>query len=126
MLVKFINGNRTNLLLIIVGLATTVGLVFALLVGYSRIYLGVHYVGDVVCGALLGVMLGMIVSGAVIRCLRIRIIHNVYRGGKFAATANGPTAWKSLLPVTLNSFCLVNNKVTNDCRLSVDLINFAV
>lgn len=66
------------------------GLVFALLVGYSRIYLGVHYVGDVVCGALLGTVLGMIVSSAVIRCLRIRIIHNFYRGGKITATAYGP------------------------------------
>lgn len=90
MLVKFTNGNRTNLLLIIVGLAATVGLVFALLVGYSRIYLGVHYVGDVVCGALLGVMPGMIVSGAVIRCLRIRIIRNVYRGGKFTPLLTNP------------------------------------
>lgn len=33
-------------------------LLWASLVGYSRIYLGVHFPGDVVCGALLGSMVG--------------------------------------------------------------------
>ena len=32
--------------------------VWATLVGYSRIYLGWHYFGDVVCGALLGIAIG--------------------------------------------------------------------
>jgi undecaprenyl-diphosphatase len=35
---------------------------WALLVSYSRIYNGVHYPGDVVCGALLGVLLALLVS----------------------------------------------------------------
>ena len=40
----------------------TVGMIFwASLVSYSRIYLGVHYPGDVLCGALLGVILAVIV-----------------------------------------------------------------
>jgi undecaprenyl-diphosphatase len=31
---------------------------WALVIGYSRVYLGVHYPGDVICGSLLGVMIG--------------------------------------------------------------------
>ena len=37
-------------------------LFWALLVGYSRIYVGVHYPGDVVFGALLGSILGWLLS----------------------------------------------------------------
>ncbi|MBN1145214.1 MAG: phosphatase PAP2 family protein [Bacteroidales bacterium] len=40
----------------------TAGMVFwASLVSYSRIYLGVHYPGDVLCGALLGVILAVLI-----------------------------------------------------------------
>jgi undecaprenyl-diphosphatase len=35
--------------------------IWAILTGYSRIYCGVHYPGDVICGALLGVLLGWLV-----------------------------------------------------------------
>jgi undecaprenyl-diphosphatase len=31
---------------------------WALVVGYSRIYLGVHYPGDVICGSILGMLIG--------------------------------------------------------------------
>ena len=34
---------------------------WALLTAYSRIYLGVHYLGDVLCGALLGVLVAVII-----------------------------------------------------------------
>jgi len=36
-------------------------LIWALVVSYSRIYLGVHYPGDVLCGALLGTILAYLV-----------------------------------------------------------------
>lgn len=37
----------------------TYGIIFwAMMIGYSRIYLGVHYPGDVICGSMLGVLIG--------------------------------------------------------------------
>ena len=35
--------------------------IWALLTAYSRVYLGVHYVGDVVCGAVLGILVGLLI-----------------------------------------------------------------
>jgi undecaprenyl-diphosphatase len=35
---------------------------WALLVSYSRIYSGVHYPGDIICGALLGISIGLLVN----------------------------------------------------------------
>ena len=36
---------------------------WAALIAYSRIYLGVHYPADICCGAILGIILGLIVGG---------------------------------------------------------------
>jgi undecaprenyl-diphosphatase len=37
----------------------TIGIIlWAIIIGYSRIYLGVHYPGDVICGSLLGALIG--------------------------------------------------------------------
>jgi undecaprenyl-diphosphatase len=43
------------------GLFTCTILLFALVTGYSRIYLGLHFVSDVVAGALVGIVVGYIV-----------------------------------------------------------------
>lgn len=46
---------------------------WAVLVSYSRIYMGVHYPGDVLCGALLGLVAGTI-AWAIFRLLRRRLL----------------------------------------------------
>lgn len=42
---------------------------WAILTSYSRIYVGVHYPGDVLCGAALGIMLGISLSVLFVRYL---------------------------------------------------------
>jgi undecaprenyl-diphosphatase len=36
-------------------------IIWAMIIGYSRIYLGVHYPGDVLCGSMLGVLVGWVI-----------------------------------------------------------------
>lgn len=54
-----------------------IGIVFAFLVGYSRIYLGVHYPLDVLGGWILGAGLGALVAWAAFAAERRRRPHKV-------------------------------------------------
>ncbi len=65
----FVSSHATN----VFGLATFTSLLFkkrlftvfillwAAIISYSRIYLGVHFPGDVLCGSVLGVLLGILI-----------------------------------------------------------------
>lgn len=44
---------------------TILAIVYSVIVCYSRIYLGVHYPGDILCGAIIGVIVGYLMSKAV-------------------------------------------------------------
>lgn len=50
-------------------------IVWAAVVSYSRIYLGVHYPADIICGALLGFLLGYLVW----KILEIKAVKNLTR-----------------------------------------------
>jgi undecaprenyl-diphosphatase len=47
-------------------------LLWAAVVSYSRIYLGVHYPGDVICGAILGSLIGLAVYVSYLKVESIR------------------------------------------------------
>ncbi len=61
-------------------------LIFSVLVGYSRVYLGVHYVGDVVCALPLGagIAYAVIYTGNALRHIRRRLsTHSIVLGWRF-------------------------------------------
>ena len=66
-------------------LFTWVILAWALILSYSRIYLGVHYPGDIVCGGLLGAALGALVYCMYKKVIKSKSVTN----GKPVFTAKG-------------------------------------
>lgn len=46
---------------------------YGIVVSYSRIYLGVHYFGDVICGAMLGILIGLTVYAC---AMKLKHIHS--------------------------------------------------
>lgn len=65
---SFVSSHAANMFAVatFVGLAMNrlvlvLGFVVAALIAYSRVYLGVHYPSDILCGGLLGIFLGWLV-----------------------------------------------------------------
>lgn len=68
----FVSGHATNCFALFIFLSMILApnfkwgryilFAWAILVSYSRIYVGVHYPGDVVCGALLGSIIGLVLA----------------------------------------------------------------
>ena len=50
---------------------------WAFLVSYSRIYLGVHFPGDIICGGLLGLAIGWLVSFFYQKALQTKVLNDV-------------------------------------------------
>ena len=53
-------------------------IIWASVIGYSRIYLGVHYPGDVICGSILGALIGWSVYSLYVITDKIILINKPY------------------------------------------------
>ena len=76
---SFLSSHAANMfaLATFVGLISTrktlwVGFFIAALIGYSRIYLGVHYPSDIGCGALLGILIGWLIYRVYVNSLNLK------------------------------------------------------
>lgn len=76
---SFLSSHAANMfaLATFVGLTTTrktlwLGFFIAALIAYSRIYLGVHYPADILCGALLGSFLGWLIYRIYMNSLNLK------------------------------------------------------
>lgn len=82
----FVSGHAANSFAIATFLSVLLGakyryftplvLLWASVVAYSRIYLGVHFPGDVICGALLGSVFGIGLGIIAFNIIRNRKVHN--------------------------------------------------
>ncbi len=61
-------------------------LLWALLCCYSRIYLGVHYPGDILCGAVSGILIGMVVYYLYVFFKRRWLLNRTPVSSKFTST----------------------------------------
>ena len=63
--------------------------VIAMLVGVSRVYLGVHYPSQVLAGSVIGVLLGLLFAGLAIKIFPfVKVIHQEMLGHKASSTAS--------------------------------------
>lgn len=74
-------------------LIAVAGFAWAVAFCYSRLYLGVHYVGDVVCGALWGVLMGL-AAYALFAALRRRFGAGRHPLAPMRDTYRGRDSWK--------------------------------
>ncbi len=82
--------------------------IFAILMGYSRIYLGVHFISDVVVGALIGIFAGILIYRLYIYSRKKLIIKNKYES-IIPKYSNQETIWVCSTWLLIVVFILIFN-----------------
>lgn len=85
----FVSSHATNVFSVAVflsllarrGWLTAVMLLWATWVGISRVFVGVHYPGDVLCGAILGILIGVL-AYYIVRWVSFRCGHKWWIAGR--------------------------------------------
>lgn len=94
-------------------------LLWAAINGFSRIYLGVHYPGDVLCGALLGIAIGWVIY-LIYNFVRnkveyssVRITTNYTRSGYLVSDVQAITAtlYATFVFISIYALIYVNNNI---------------